>query len=272
VIRETLRKFNIRLNKDLGQNFLPDKDALDRIIKAAEVSKDDLVLEIGTGIGTLTKPLAQKAGFVVSIEIDAKLIPAAKEYLAGIDNIELINEDVMKLDIPKILKKHPDFESAKVVSNLPYCITTPLISKLLERENKFKLMVITIQKEVAKRIVSPPGGKEYGAFTVFVNYFAKPKIISYLSKTSFIPQPEVDSAILKLEVLARPSVGVKDEKLFFRVVRAAFNQRRKMLKNALQAAHIEWPADTDIDGKRRGETLSIQEFAKLSNLIKLTSF
>ena len=270
MIRETLRKFNIRLNKDLGQNFLPDKDALYRIVKAAEVSKDDLVLEIGTGIGTLTKPLAQKAGFVVTVEIDDKLIPAAKEYLEGIDNIELINEDAMKLDIPSIIKKHSGFKSAKVVSNVPYCITTPLITRFLEVK-AFKTIVLTVQKEVAKRIVSPPGGKEYGAFTIFVNYYAKPKIISYLSKTSFIPQPEVDSAILKLEVLAKPSVDVKDEKLFFKVYRAAFNQRRKMLKNALQAAHIEWPADTDIDGRRRGETLSIQEFAKLSNLIKLTS-
>lgn len=268
MIRETLRKFNIRLNKDLGQNFLPDKDALDRIVKAAEVSKDDLVLEIGTGIGTLTKPLAEKAGFVISIEIDDKLIPAAKEYLEGLENIELVNEDAMKIDIPSMIKKYPGFKSAKVVSNVPYCITTPLITKFLEAK-VFKTIVITIQKEVAKRIVSPAGGDDYGAFTIFVNYFAKPKIISYLSKTSFIPQPEVDSAILKLEVLDKPSVEVKDEKLFFKVYRAAFNQRRKMLKNALHAAHIDWPEGTDIDGRRRGETLSIQEFAKLSNLISI---
>lgn len=267
MIKDILRKYGIRLNKDLGQHFMTDNDALHRIIEAGAVTGDDLVLEVGTGIGTLTKSLAQKAGFVVTVEIDKKLIPAAKEYLKEFDNIEIINEDILKLDIAKALKKHPRFRSVKVIANLPYCITTPVISMLLEGKAKFDLMVMTMQKEVAERIVSPPDCKEYGAFSIFVNYYAKPEIVFYIPNTSFIPMPEVGSAVLKLEVLDKPSVKVKDEKLFFKVVRAAFNQRRKMLKNALEAAHIKWPAGTDIDGKRRGETLSIEEFAKLANSI-----
>lgn len=272
MIKDILRKFDIRLNKDLGQHFMTDNDAIHRIIEAGAVSKDDLVLEIGTGVGTLTAAIAKKAGFVVTVEIDKKLIPAAKEYLKEFDTIEIINEDILKLDIAKALKKHPGFKSAKVIANLPYCITTPVISMLLEGKAKFDLMILTMQKEVALRIVSPPGGKEYGAFSIFVNYYAKPEIVSYIPNTSFIPRPEVGSAVLKLEVLAKPSVKVKDEKLFFRVVRAAFNQRRKMLKNALTAAHIKWPAGTDIDGSRRGETLSIEEFAELSDsILKITA-
>jgi 16S rRNA (adenine1518-N6/adenine1519-N6)-dimethyltransferase len=265
VIKDILRKFDIRLNKDLGQHFMTDNDAIHRMIEAGAVSRDDIVLEIGTGIGTLTMPLAKKAGFVVTVEIDKKLIPAAKEYLKELDNVEIINEDILKLDISKALKKHPGFRSAKVIANLPYCISTPVISMLLEGKAKFDLMILTLQKEVAQRIVSPPGCKEYGAFSIFVNYYAKPEIVSYIPNTSFIPRPEVGSAVLKLDVLDKPSVKVKDEKLFFKVVRAAFNQRRKMLKNALEAAHIKWPDNCGIDGRRRGETLSIAEFAKLAD-------
>jgi 16S rRNA (adenine1518-N6/adenine1519-N6)-dimethyltransferase len=267
VIQEFLRKYDIRLNKDLGQHFITDKNILNRIASAGDISRDDLVLEIGSGIGTLTKALAQDAGFVIAVEMDKKLIPAASEYLKGAGNVELVNQDIMKVNISKEVRKHPGFKHLKVVANLPYYITSPVISMLLEGKTKFDVMIFTIQKEVARRIVSPPGNKEYGSFTVFVNYYAKPKIMFDIPASSFTPMPKVDSSVIRMDVLNKPPVKVKDEKLFFRVVRAAFNQRRKMLKNALNAAHIKWPEKTDIDGKRRGETLSIEEFAKLSDLV-----
>jgi len=267
VIRELLRKYDIRLNRDLGQHFLSDTGQLKKIADAATLTKDDIVLEVGTGIGTLTKYLAEKAGFVVSVELDKKMMPAAKEYLKDLDNIELINADIMKCNIPKILADHPGYKHKKVVANVPYYITTPLITMFVESKVKFELIVLTIQNEVAERIVSKPGCKQYGSFTVFVNYYTKPEIKARIPNTAFTPPPEVGSAVLRLNVLDRPAVKVKDEKLFFRIVRGAFNQRRKMLKNALEAARIKWPAGIDIDGKRRGETLSIGEFAELADLI-----
>ena len=267
MIRDILNKYGITLQKKLGQHFITDSNILSRIASAGDISHDDLVLEIGSGIGTLTKVLAKKAGFVIAVEMDRKLIPAAIEYLKGIGNIELVNQDIMKVNIPKEIRKHPGFKHLKVVANLPYYITSPVISMLLEGKTKFDVMIFTIQKEVARRLVSPPGNKEYGSFTVFVNYYAKPKIMFDIPASSFTPRPKVDSSVIRLDILDKPSVKVKSEKLFFRVVRAAFNQRRKMLKNALEAAHLKWPDRTEIDGRRRGETLSIEEFARLSDLI-----
>ena len=267
MIRETLRRSDIRPNKSYGQHFLSDKNILNKIADAATLSKEDIVLEVGTGIGTLTKPLASKAGFVVTVEVDQKLIPSAKDSLKEFNNIEIVNEDIMKCNIPEIMDRHPDLKHRKVVANVPYYITTPLISLFISSKAKFETIVMTIQKEVAQRIVSKPGNKRYGSLTVFVNYYTRPEIVFNIPASAFVPPPEVDSSVIRLEILDKPSVIVKDEKLFFRVVRAAFNQRRKMLKNALEAAHINWPADTDIDGKRRGETLSIEEFAKLADLI-----
>ncbi len=266
MIREILRKSDIRPNKSFGQHFLSDKNILNKIADAAVITKDDIVLEVGTGIGTLTRPLASKAGFVVTVEVDKKLISPAKESLKGFKNIDIINDDIMKCNIPKIMDEHPGFKHRKVVANVPYYITTPLISLLIGSKAKFETIVITIQKEVAERIISKPGNKRYGSLTVFVNYYTRPEIVFDIPASAFVPPPEVDSAVIRLTVLDKPSVKVKDEKLFFRIVRAAFNQRRKMLKNALEAAKIDWPAGTDIDGKRRGETLSIEEFAKLANL------
>lgn len=267
MIRDLLRKYDIRLNKDLGQHFLSDTAQLKKIADAASLTRNDIVLEVGTGTGTLTKYLAEKAGFVVSVELDKKMIPAAEEYLKDIKNVEIINEDIMKCNIPKILNKYPDLKHRKVVANVPYYITSPLITLLIGSPADFELIVLTIQEEVGERIVSKPGRKQYGSFTIYVNYYTRPEIISYIPKTCFFPQPKVGSAILKLKVLDKPSVEVKDEKLFFRIVRAAFNQRRKMLKNALEAANIKWPDGIDIDGKRRGETLSISEFAKFSQFL-----
>ena len=267
MIRELLRKYDIRLNKSLGQHFLSDAGQLKKIAGAASLTKDDIVLEVGTGIGTLTKYLAEKAGFVVSVELDKKLIPAAKEYLKDFDNVELVNDDIMKCNIPKLLAAHPGYKHKKVVANVPYYITTPLITLLIGSKAKFGSIVMTIQDEVAQRIVSEPGRKQYGSFTVYVNYYTKPEIKFRIPNSAFVPPPEVGSAVIRLNILDKPSVKAKDERLFFRVVRAAFNQRRKMLKNALEAANIKWPAGSDIDGKRRGETLSIEEFAKLADSV-----
>lgn len=273
---DILRKYNIRLNKDLGQHFLTDNSSLKKIVDAADITKDDLVLEIGTGIGTLTKPLAEKAGFVITVEMDKRLIHPAEEYLKDFRNIHLINEDIMKVNIPREIAKHKGFRHLKVVANLPYYITSPILSLLLEGKAKFEVIVVTIQKEVAERIVSEPGIKEYGSFSIFVNFYAKPRIVSFVPRTAFIPSPEVGSAVLRLDVLKKPPVEVKDEKLFFRVMHAAFRQRRKMLRNAMVNANLEGVgkdeidkalAKSGIDGKRRGETLSIGEFAALANCL-----
>lgn len=267
MIRELLQKHDIWLKRDLGQHFITDRNILNKIVSAGDISRDDLVLEIGAGSGTLTRAITEKAGFVIAIEIDIKLIPALTEHLEGLDNVELVCQDIMKLNVAKVIAKHPGFKHIKVVANLPYYITSPVISMLLEGDTKFDVMVFTIQKEVAKRIVSSPGTKEYGSFTVFVNFYSKPRLMFNIPASSFTPRPKVDSSVIRLDVLAKPFVQVKDEKLFFRIMRASFNQRRKMLKNALEAADIKWPESSVIDGKRRGETLSIEEFAKLADLV-----
>jgi len=273
-IRQLLAEYRIRLKKDFGQHFLVDKNILDRIVSSGDVTKDDLVIEIGTGIGSLTRQLAEKAGFVATIEMDEKLIPPAKQYLKDLPNIEIICKDAMKVDLSKLIERYGRFEHVKVIANVPYYITSPLIAKVLESKNKPELIIFTVQKEVAARISSPPGKKSYGSFTIFVNFHAKPKIMFNIERASFLPKPEVDSSVIRLDVLKKPPVELKDQKLFFRLVHAAFVQRRKMLKNALVNANIPGTSEVSIenalkasaiDGKRRGETLSIEEFAKLSN-------
>jgi 16S rRNA (adenine1518-N6/adenine1519-N6)-dimethyltransferase len=281
VIKEILRKYNLRLNRDLGQHFLSDQNILRKIADTANLTKDDLVLEVGTGVGTLTKFLAEKAGFVESIELDRRLIPAAQEYLQGIGNYEISNEDIMKCKLPELLERYKDFKHKKVVANVPYYITTPLISLLIESKAKFETIVVTIQKEVAERIVSAPGRKSYGSFSIYVNYFTKPELIFHIPSTAFTPAPKVGSAVLKLTVLDKPSVKVKDEKLFFKIVHASFIQRRKMLHNSIINANIPGInkemldkafEKAGIDRNLRGEALSINEFAKLSDNINIKAF
>lgn len=271
--KELLKQFDFRMTKSLGQNFLIDKGILDKIIEGAELTKEDYVLEIGPGMGSMTQKLCESAGKVVAIEIDKKLIPVLNVTLFGYDNVKVINQDILKIDLKALLKENFGTKAVKVVANLPYYITTPIIMKLLEERLNLSSITIMVQKEVGDRIKAEPGSKIYGALSVAVQYYAKPSQLLLVPPNSFIPQPEVDSIVLKLDILSKPAVQVQDEKLFFRVVKSAFGQRRKTLLNALAAGSMgftkeqfkELLSDIGIDENRRGETLSLQEFANIAN-------
>lgn len=281
--RSTLKKFNLHPTKSLGQNFLTDKDILMGIAEAAELTKDDLVLEIGPGLGSLTAELAEFAGIVVAVEIDKRLIPALNENLKDYSNVNIINSDILKLNVVEELSaavaaKSGSFSPAvlKIVANLPYYITTPVVMKLLESGIRAKAMIFMVQKEVADRMRAKPGGKDYGALSVAVQYYSRPSVVMEVPSNSFIPQPDVESTVVKLDIYDKPPVDLKDKELFFRVVKAAFGQRRKTLVNALHNAGYfslnkeeikEMLAKTGIDENQRGETLSIMQFAQLSNFI-----
>jgi 16S rRNA (adenine1518-N6/adenine1519-N6)-dimethyltransferase len=272
---ELLKQFEFRMSKSLGQNFLIDKGILDKIIEGAELTKDDSVLEIGPGMGSMTQKLCESASKVVAVEIDKKLIPVLNVTLEEYDNVTVVNQDVLKVNLKALLEEHFGSKPAKVVANLPYYITTPIIMKLLEERLNLKSITIMVQKEVGDRIKAAPGGKDYGALSVAVQYYAKPVQVLLVPPHSFIPQPEVDSIVLKLEILKEPAVVVKNEQLFFRVVKAAFGQRRKTLLNALSAGNLGLAKDqfkevltaVGVDENRRGETLSLQEFADITNYI-----
>ncbi len=268
--KEIVKKYGFRFTKSLGQNFLIDDSVLMDIVEGANVSPEDLVIEIGPGVGTLTKELLKRAKKVCSIELDADLIPILKEELKEFNNFDLIHKDALKVDFNSLVSEE---KSIKVVANLPYYVTTPIIAKLLNDGFNFKSLTIMIQKEVAERIAADPNTKEYGALSILVQYYCDTEIVRKVAPSSFIPQPKVDSIVIKLNKLEKPRVIVKDEKLFFRVSREAFNMRRKTLWNALKALKISSDLmekafiNAGIDSKRRGETLSLQEFADLSNAI-----
>lgn len=282
-IRSTLKKFNLRPTKALGQNFLIDDDILMRIIEAAELTKEDLVLEIGPGLGSLTVELAEAAGLVVAVELDKKLIPVLNENLKNYANVKIVNKDILKLNVEEELSlalasKGGSFspKELKIVANLPYYITTPVVMKLLESGMKAKTMVFMVQKEVADRMKAEPGGKEYGALSIAVQYYSKPSAVLEVPPHSFIPKPDVDSTVVKLDIYDKPPVALHDNELFFRVVKAAFGQRRKTLVNALSnSGYFNTSKDElkkiigsiGLDENRRGETLSISQFAQLANLI-----
>lgn len=276
--KELLKQFEFRMSKSLGQNFLVDKSILDRIIEGAELTKEDYVLEIGPGMGSMTQRLCESAAKVVAVEIDKKLIPVLNVTLSEFDNVTVINNDVLRVDLKSILEEYFGSKPVKVVANLPYYITTPIIMKLLEDRLNLTSITIMVQKEVGDRIKAAPGGKDYGALSVAVQYYANPKQLLLVPPHSFIPQPEVDSVVLKLDILTEPAVAVNDEKLFFRVVKAAFGQRRKTLLNALTAGNLGLSKEqlkavlerVDIDENRRGETLSLQEFANIANNLYTT--
>jgi 16S rRNA (adenine1518-N6/adenine1519-N6)-dimethyltransferase len=279
--KNTLKKFNLRPTKSLGQNFLTDGRILKGIAEAAGLEQNDLVLEIGPGLGSLTAELAGTAGMVVAVEIDRHLIPALKENLKEYSNISLINGDILQLDVEAALASAVEARgdgfkpaSLKIVANLPYYITTPVIMKLLESGIKAKTMVFMVQKEVADRMRAKPGGKDYGALTVAVQYYSRPSAVMEVPPHSFIPQPEVDSTVIRLDLYEAPPVELRDPALFFRVVKAAFGQRRKTLVNSLNNTGAfgldkerlkSLLAGMGIDENRRGETLSLEQFAQLAN-------
>lgn len=269
--KEVVKKYNFKFTKSLGQNFLIDDKVLDDIVEGADVSKEDFVIEIGPGVGTLTKELLAKAKKVCAVELDSELIPILQEELEGYDNFELIHKDALKVDFNEIIGEE---ESVKVVANLPYYVTTPIIARMLNEDYKFKSLTIMIQKEVAERIDAEPNCKEFGSISVLVQYYCDTKIIRTVPPSSFVPQPKVDSIVIRLDKLDKPRVQVKDKELFFKIVRQSFNMRRKTLRNAVKSMKIidgeemeKVFENANIDPKRRGETLSLQEFANLADAV-----
>ena len=271
---EVLQKYNFVFQKKFGQNFLIDTHVLDKIIAAAEITKDDFVLEIGPGIGTMTQYLACAARKVVAVEIDKALIPILEDTLSDYDNARVINNDVLKVDIAKLAEEENGGKPIKVVANLPYYITTPIIMGLFENHVPISSITIMVQKEVADRMQVGPGTKDYGALSLAVQYYAKPQIIANVPPNCFMPRPKVGSAVIQLVRYEEPPVQVENEKLMFRLIRASFNQRRKTLINGLKNSQeldfskeeIEKAmAETGIPANVRGEALTLKEFADLAN-------
>lgn len=267
VTQHILNRFKLRADKKLGQNFLIDENVVRQIVEAAELSEADTVLEVGPGIGTLTQGLAESKAKVVAVELDTRLLPVLATTLEGYDNVRVVHGDILKVNIMEEIGA-PEF---KVCANLPYYITTPIIFALLEKRLPMERLVAMVQKEVAERMAAQPGGKEYGALSVAIQYYTEPEIAFIVPPTSFIPAPAVDSAVIVCKRRSKPPVEVCDEALFFRVVKAAFSLRRKMLSNSLKNMGIKgeqvskWLELAGVDGKRRAETLSLEDFAKLTN-------
>ena len=273
---EILKKYNFTFQKKFGQNCLIDTHVLDKIIAAAEITKDDFVLEIGPGIGTMTQYLAQAAGKVAAVEIDKALIPILGDTLSAYDNVMIINEDVLKVDIQKLVEEENGGRPVKVVANLPYYITTPIIMGLFEKHVPIESITVMVQKEVADRMQVGPGTKDYGALSLAVQYYASPYIVANVPPNCFMPRPKVGSAVIRLTTYDNPPVEVDDEKLMFRIIRASFNQRRKTLANGLKnAADLDIPKELIAESIEslghgpsvRGEALTLEEFAALSNYI-----
>ena len=268
--QELIRKYNFKFSKSLGQNFLIDESVLTDIVEGAEVKGEDLVIEIGPGVGSLTAKLLCKAKKVVSIELDNDLIPILQTELGEEPNFKLIHNDALKVDFNEIIGEE---KSVKLVANLPYYVTTPIIARLLKEDYKFKSLTIMIQKEVAERMDAEPNCKEYGALSLMVQYYCNTKIVRRVAPSCFIPRPKVDSIVIRLDKLSEPRVNVKDEKLMFDIIRNSFNMRRKTLWNGIKflglpKENLELAFEkAGIDPKRRGETLSLEEFAKLADEI-----
>lgn len=274
---EILQKYNFNFQKKFGQNFLIDEHVLDKIIRAAEITKDDYVLEIGPGIGTMTQYLACAAREVTAVEIDRALIPILEDTLKEYDNVSIINEDILKVDIAALAKEKNGGRPIKVVANLPYNITTPIIMGLFESHVPLESITVMVQKEVADRMQVGPGTKDYGALSLAVQYYAEPYIVANVPPNCFMPRPAVGSAVIRLTRHQKPPVEVMDEKLMFRLIRASFNQRRKTLANGLKnsgelnLSKEVITAAIEKLGKGssvRGEALDLEEFARLTNIIK----
>lgn len=271
-----INKYGFSFQKRFGQNFLIDEHVLDKIVDAALIGKEDGVIEIGPGIGTMTQRLCEAASKVVAIEIDKELIPILSETMSGYDNVKIINADVMKTDLDKLIRDEFSGMSVKVVANLPYYITTPIVMSLLENHLPVESITIMVQKEVAQRMQAGPGTKDYGALSLAVQYYADTYIAANVPPNCFMPRPKVGSGVIRLTVRKEAKVEVADEKLMFSLIRAAFNQRRKTLVNAVTnfpgldytKEDIEKAlAGLGISEKIRGEALSLQQFADLSNIL-----
>ena len=269
-----MKKYNITANKNLGQNFLIDDETVEKIVEVSEITLEDLVIEIGPGLGTLTQKLLEKAGKVIAVEIDNKMIRILKERFLLYKNLEILNEDILKVNLRELIEKN-NFKTVKVVANLPYYISTPIIMRLLEQKLPIDTITVMVQKEVAERLTALPGTKNSGAITYSVYYYSEPEVVLDVESSKFIPAPEVDSQVIKLNLRKKPVVDPIDEKLFFKLIKISFMQRRKtlinsmvnggMLKNKEQA--IEILNKLGIDINIRGETLSIEQFCEISNLL-----
>jgi 16S rRNA (adenine1518-N6/adenine1519-N6)-dimethyltransferase len=271
-----LKKYNIKANKRLGQNFLINDNAIQEIVNAAGISAEDLIIEIGPGLGTLTSKLLEKAGKVIAVELDENMIKILEDRFKLYENFILINEDILKIDLKKLIEENlNDLKNVKIVANLPYYITTPIIMKLLEDRLNINSITVMVQKEVADRIAEKPGEKLSGAITYSVNYYAIPEKVTLVGKESFIPSPEVDSEVIKLNIRKEPPVKVDNEEMFFKLIKVSFMQRRKTLLNALTNSGLITNKEKlkqvlekiNLDLNIRGEKLTLEQYAKLANLI-----
>ncbi|WP_202708185.1 16S rRNA (adenine(1518)-N(6)/adenine(1519)-N(6))-dimethyltransferase RsmA [Sporosalibacterium faouarense] len=275
VTKEVIQKYGFKFSKSLGQNFLIDGNIIDNICIESGITDSDFVLEIGPGIGTLTQSLCERAKKVIAIELDRKLLPILEETLSSYDNVEVVHGDVLKIDLESLLREKFKGEKASVVANLPYYITTPIIMRFLEEKINVEKIVVMVQKEVAYRMKANPGNKDYGALSIAVQYYSDPEIILNVPKNVFMPRPNVDSAVIMLNIHKEPRYSVSDEKLLFQIVKAAFGKRRKTLLNALSSSGLGLTKDEvnkalercGIDPKRRGETLTISEYVTLTESI-----
>ena len=273
---EVIKKYEFCFQKKFGQNFLIDGHVLDKIIAGAGVTKDDMVLEIGPGIGTMTQYLAEAAGKFVAVEIDRNLLPILQETLADYDNVKVIHADVLSLDLEKLVQEENGGRPIKVVANLPYYITTPIIMALFEQHVPLANVTVMVQKEVAARMKSGPGSKDYGALSLAVQYYAEPYIVANVPCNCFMPRPNVDSAVIRLTRYEEPPVQVKDEKMLFKIIRASFNQRRKTLQNGLNnSSELNFTKDqiaaaiaaAGFSPSVRGEALTLEQFARLTDIL-----
>ena len=269
-----MKKYNITANKNYGQNFLIDESVVNGIIENADITKNDLIIEIGPGLGTLTSRLLENAGKVICVELDKNMIKILNDRFSLYKNFELINNDILKIDIEKLIKQNSEYKNFKVVANLPYYITTPIIMKLLENKLNLNSITVMVQKEVAQRLAEKPGGKNTGAITYTINYYTNPKIVINVSKNCFIPSPKVDSSVIKLEILKKPKINVINEELFFKIIKSAFIQKRKTLINSLSNNGIADKITLEnillklnIDTKIRAEQLTLDDFANITKCL-----
>ncbi len=273
--KAVIEKYNLSIQKKFGQNFLIDDSVLSKTVEAAGVTKNDTVLEIGPGIGTMTQYIAESAGKVIAVEIDRMLIPILADTLSDYNNVKVINDDILKVDIEKIVQEENNGKPVKVVANLPYYITTPILMRLLESELPIESITVMVQKEVADRMAEKPGSKDYGALSLAIQYYTEPTLVQIVPPGCFIPQPGVDSAVIHLQCHKEPPVNTADSKFMFSIIRAAFAQRRKTLSNGVANGNLGLSRDQvvsaleklSLNSSIRGEKLSLQEFADLSDLL-----